>query len=94
MGRRFRRALPMQGAKLQEAPLAGPIRRLCSVPGPHDTDQRPSNLKMLRAVAREAAKRSRGLQLQQQRFLNVHEYQASCPGASNPLKAPLCRHPA
>ncbi|KAI7836379.1 hypothetical protein COHA_009742 [Chlorella ohadii] len=32
---------------------------------------------MLRVVAREAAKRSRALQLQQQRFLNVHEYQGA-----------------
>jgi succinyl-CoA synthetase beta subunit len=32
---------------------------------------------MLRAVGREVAKRSRALQLQQQRFLNVHEYQGA-----------------
>ncbi|PRW59384.1 Succinyl- ligase [ADP-forming] subunit mitochondrial isoform A [Chlorella sorokiniana] len=32
---------------------------------------------MLRAVGREVVKRSRALQLQQQRFLNVHEYQGA-----------------
>lgn len=45
---------------------------------------------MLRVVAREAAKRSRALQLQQQRFLNVHEYQASPAGVTNPRKPVTC----